>query len=156
MKRIKTKKVGSIYTWHDFTKSRRDPSSNLITHSQSNTKLNNFNQRYIGLHLSHDNNIYVAVAVNRKKEQGNWWKFIIESRIHNVIRNGNNIGPDDRGVTMVPMAYKDALYKDPFTYTNLYGIIDPTYLDMALSEAVKNNAKLIDIYSATRPEINFG
>lgn len=145
MKKVNTK-IGAIYSWYDFIKPKKNKATNTMSYSQSNTKLDAYSQRYVGLFVSHTNDIYVAVAVNKKGDQGNWWKFIIENRIAKAIRNGGTINEDDRGITMVPMPYKDLLYKDPYTYINLYGIIDPTFLDMAIKEATRVNSQLVDNY----------
>ena len=143
MKKVNIK-VGAVCCWYGFIKPKKNKVTNTITYSQSNTKLDNYSQRFVGLYLSHNENIYVAVAVNKKGDQGNWWKFIIENRIAKAIRNGGNIYEDDRGITMVPMSYKDLLFKDPYTHSNLYGIIDPTYLDMAIKDATKVNSLVVD------------
>jgi hypothetical protein len=149
MKKINTK-VGSIYCWYDFIKPKKNKATNTMTYSQSNTKLENYSQRYIGLFLSHNEEIYVAVAVNKKGDQGNWWKFIIENRIAKAIRSGGTIYEEDRGITMVPLPYKDLLFKDPHAYINLYGLIDPTFLDIAVNEAMRSNSQLIDNYAGSK------
>tara|TARA_R110002074_G_scaffold402324_1_gene607139 strand:- start:193207 stop:193665 length:459 start_codon:yes stop_codon:yes gene_type:complete len=149
MRKVNTK-IGTIYSWYDFIKPKKNKVTNTMTYSQSNTKLDNYSQRYVGLFLSHNEEIYVAVAVNKKGDAGNWWKFIIENRIGKALRNGGTINENDRGITMVPMPYKDLLFKDPHAYTNLYGIIDPTYLDMAIKEATRANNQLVDSYAGSR------
>lgn len=146
MKKINTK-IGPIYTWYDYIKPRKDKSTNLVFYSQSNTKVDNYSQRYIGVHVTHNNDIYVAVAVNKKGDQGNWWRYILETRISSLLRRGD-ITPKDKGVTMVPLSYKDLLYKDPYAYLNIYGAIEPTYLNMAINEATKQNIATIDKYAS--------
>lgn len=145
MKKINTR-IGAIFTWYDYIKPRKNKVTNITTYNQSNTKLDKHSQRYVGLFMDHNDNIYVAVAVNKKNDSGNWWRFIIENRISKVIKNGGNIDERDKGITMVPFRYKDYLFKDAHTYQNLYGLIDPTYLDMAVREAVANNSRLVDAY----------
>jgi len=147
MKKINTK-VGPIYTWYDYIKPKKDKATNTTYYNQSNTKLDNYSQRYIGIHLSHTNMLYIAVAVNKKGDQGNWWKYILETRITSLIKKGDVL-PKDKGVTLVPLSYKDLLYKDPYAYLNIYGAIEPTYLNMAINEATKQNIAIVDKY-ATR------
>ena len=149
MKKINSK-VGSIFTWYDFIRPRKDKSTGILTYSQSNTQVDKYSQRYIGLHIDYNDNIYVAVAVNKKNDPGNWWKFILESRIDKIKRSGGDVGPEDKGVTMVPFRYSDLLYKDQYTYLNLYGAIDSTYLSMAIKSAMANNNQLLDSYTDSR------
>lgn len=131
MKKYNTR-FGKIVQWVDFIKSKKNKNTQETYFEQSNTKLDNYSQRFIGLYLSHNNDIYVAVAVDKKGEGGTWWKYIIENRIQNIMNNGNSMLPEDKGVTFVPLKYKDYLYNDPFVYSNLYGKIDPTTLDLAI------------------------
>lgn len=145
MKKLNTK-IGPIYTWYDYIKPKKDKANNSVYYNQSNTRLDTYSQRYIGIHLTHTNNIFVAVAVNKKGDQGNWWRYILETRISSLMRTGDVL-PKDKGVTMVPMAYKDLLYKDPYAYLNIYGPLDPTYLNMAIIEAANQNVATVDRYA---------
>lgn len=138
-------KFGKIVQWVDYIKTKKDKKTGNIMYSQSNVEIDGYNQRYIGLYISHTNLIYIAVAVNKKSGTGNWWRYIIENRIQATIASDNNIMPDDKGVTVVPIAYKDFLYKDPYAYNNLYGIIDPTQLDLAIKMLQMEQAREIDV-----------
>jgi hypothetical protein len=152
MKKINTK-IGPIFTWYDYIKPRKDKSTQTVNYLQSSIKVDSYSQRYIGMHLSHTNKIYIAVAVNKKGDQGNWWRFILENRISTIIRK-QNMTPTDKGVTMVPLPYKDLLYKDPWVYLNLYGPLEPTYLNMAFNEAQKQNASFVDRYNPS-PRVRY-
>jgi len=143
MKKISTK-IGTIVTWYDYIKSKKNKNTGMISYDQSNTKTDGYSQRYIGIFVAHNNDIYVAVAVNKKEDNSNWWRYIIENRISSMMQNHGNMGPDDKGCTMVPMAYKELLYKDVSAYSNLYGIVDPTMLDMAVSQCLASNQERID------------
>jgi hypothetical protein len=133
MKRYNSK-FGKLIQWSDYIRTKKDNKTGETYYLQSNVKIDNHNQRYIGLYLSHSNKVYIAVAVNKKNDAGNWWKYIIENRIMSLINNGDNMTPDDRGVTMVPYDYIDLLYKDEAVFNNLYGKIDPTTLELAIKE----------------------
>lgn len=133
MKRYNSK-FGKLIQWSDYIRTKKDTKTGETYYLQSNVKIDNYNQRYIGLYLSHSNKVYIAVAVNKKNDSGNWWKYIVENRIMSVINNGDNMTPDDRGVTMVPYDYIDLLYKDEAVFNNLYGKIDPTTLELAIKE----------------------
>lgn len=150
MKKLNTK-IGTIFSWYDYTKPKKNKAEGTVTYSQSNTVLDKYNQRYIGLFMDHSDNIYIAVAVNKKNDSGNWWRFILENRIEKAIRTGN-IDESDKGVTFVPFRYKDLLYTDPYTYNNLYGCIDPTYLSLAVKEAMAANTQKIDSYVQARAD----
>lgn len=143
MKKFNTR-IGTIVTWYDYIKSSKNLRTGLTSYNQSNTKLDGYSQRYIGVYLSHDNKIYISVAVNKKEDNSNWWKYIIENRIITMFNNGGNVGPDDKGCTMVPMAYKELVYKDYNAFSNLYGIIDPTSLDLALKSCARSNEERIN------------
>jgi hypothetical protein len=131
MKKYNTR-FGKIVQWVDYIKSKKNKNTQETFFEQSNTKLENYSQRYIGVYLSHNNDIYVAVAVDKKGEGGTWWKYIIENRIQTLMNNANNMSVDDRGVTVIPYRYLEYLYTDPYVYSNLYGKIDPTTLGIAL------------------------
>ncbi len=119
----------------------------MTEYAQSNTKLDKYSQRYVGLFLTHNNDIYVAVAVNKKDDNSNWWRYILENRIDIMLKNGGTVGPEDKGCTMVPMPYKDLLFKDPMAYSAIYGMVDPTILDMALKEAISSNEERINAHT---------
>lgn len=131
MKKYNTR-FGKIVQWVDYIKSKKNKNTQETFFEQSNTKLENYSQRYIGVYLSHNNDIYVAVAVDKKGEGGTWWKYIIENRIQTLMNNANNMSADDKGVTVIPYRYLEYLYTDPYVYSNLYGKIDPTTLGIAL------------------------
>lgn len=136
MRTVKSK-VGQIAIWSDFVKPKKNMSTGNINYLQSNTKLEGYSQRYVGLYVAHNNDIYVAVALNRNEEKKpdhpNWFRFIIENRISNMLDNKGNVDPEARGSTMVPMHYKDLVVKDYYAYCTLYGPLDPEYLDMAIT-----------------------
>jgi hypothetical protein len=129
-------KLGPIVVISDYIKGKKNKFTGELHYQQSNTPLDGYIQRYVGILLTHTGNIYVSVAVNSKNDNtnSNWWKYIIENRLSTVINNNGNIGPDDKGVTMVPMSYKEFLYKDSAAYNNIYGAIEPTVLEMALTK----------------------
>jgi hypothetical protein len=147
MKKISTK-IGTIITWYDYIKAKKNINTGITEYSQSNTKLDKYSQRYVGLYLSDNNDIYVAVAVNKKDDSSNWWRYILENRITTMVKNRGNVNPEDKGCTMVPMSYKDLLFMDVMAYSSLYGMIDPSILDMALKEATSSNEDKINAYSA--------
>lgn len=137
-------RIGKIFQWTDYIRSRKDKRTGEIRYDQSTVELPGYNQRYIGAYLSHLGKLYIAVAVNKKKDSGTWWKYIIENRIQSLIRNGDNMSPKDRGVTVVPITYLELLYKDSFTYNNLYGPIEPTQLDIVVQSLKAELNKEID------------
>lgn len=144
MRKVSTK-IGNIIIWSDFVRSKKIPSTGNIVYYQSNTKLEGYGQRYIGILVTHSNDVYVGVALNSKKDdKGPWYKFIIENRIQNVM---SGYGLEEKGGTMVPIAYLDLLYKDPTAYSSLYGAIEPTMLDIAMAMAREANEQAIDEYS---------
>lgn len=129
-------KIGTVVVISDYIKIKTNKATNETYYLQSNTELKDYTQRYVGIYLDHNHNIYIGVAVNNKKDTTSpkWWKYIIENRISTAVSNKGSFGPADKGITMVPMPYKDLLYKDHFTYNNLFGLIDPTILDMAITK----------------------
>jgi hypothetical protein len=140
-------RFGKVIHWIDFIKSKKNKSTHETFFDQSNTSLDGYSQRHIAIHLSHNNYVYVAVAIDNKAKADsnkNWWKFIVNSRIQNLINNNNNMSEDDKGVTVVPIKYLDLLYKDSFVYSNLYGRIDPTMLDMVIKQLMQEQDKNID------------
>lgn len=132
MNNLKTK-IGPIAVISDYIKVRKNKNTQEISYLQSNTPLEGYTQRFVGIYLSTNKEIYVGVAVNSKKDttNSNWWEYIIKNRIMTAVSKGS-FTPEDKGITMVPFAYKDLLYKDPCAYDNLFGMIDPTILDMAI------------------------
>jgi hypothetical protein len=146
MKTLNTK-IGTIVTWYDFIRSKKNKNTGNITYDQHNTKTDGYSQRYIGVFVAHNNDIFVAVAVNKKEDNSNWWRYIIENRISAMTSSRGHMNPEDKGCTMVPMAYKDLLYKDSNAYNNLYGLIDPTMLDMAIAKCTSSNQERIDVAS---------
>jgi len=151
MKKINTK-IGTVIVWYDFIRSKKNKATDTISYDQSNTSLEGYSQRYIGIHLSHNNQLYVAVAVNKREDSGNFWRYIIQNRIITLIQNYDNMSPEDKGVTTLPLSYKDFLFNDPCVYNNLYGLIDPTYLDIVIREAASVNQKQIDRYESRLKE----
>jgi len=143
MKKISTK-IGTIVTWYDYIRSKKNKNTGTISYDQHNSKTDGYSQRYIGIFVAHNNDIYVAVAVNKKEDNSNWWRYIIENRITSMLHSHGNMNPEDKGCTMVPMAYKDLLYKDANAFNNLYGLIDPTMLDMAISQCASSNQERVD------------
>lgn len=143
MKRFNSK-FGKLIVWSDFIRTKKDKKTGDTYYEQSNTAIDNYNQRHIGVYLSHTNNVYVAVAVNKKNDAGNWWKYIIETRILNIINNQNNMTPEDKGVTMVPITYLDLLYEDETVFNNLYGKIDATSLQSAIKQLSTELEKEVD------------
>lgn len=131
-------KIGPIAVISDYIKVRKNKNTQEISYLQSNTPLDGYTQRFVGIYLSHNKDIYIGVAVNSKKDttNSNWWEYIIKNRIMTAVSKGS-FTPEDKGVTMVPFAYKDLLYKDSCAYDNLFGMIDPTMLDMAIANLSK-------------------
>lgn len=147
MKTCKSK-VGQIAIWSDFVKPKKNMATGAINYLQSNTKLEGYSQRYIGLYVAHNNDIYIGVALNKNEEKKpdhpNWFRFIIENRIFNMLTNKGNVDPESRGSTMVPMNYKDLLTKDYYAYSVLYGPLDPEYVEMAINTNHLQRQKDVD------------
>lgn len=144
MKKVSTK-IGNIVVWNDYIRSKKITQLNTVQYLQSNTKLDGYSQRYIGLYMDHNKNIYVAVALNSQEEdKGPWYKFILETRIKNNM--SGNI--QEKGITMVPYNYIDLLYKDPMAYNNLYGPIEPNMLDLAIAMAKNIQEQNINDYAS--------
>lgn len=143
MNKIATK-VGTIVVISDYIKAKKNKITGELTYVQSNTALDGYTQRFVGIYINNHKDIYVGVAVNSKKDttNSNWWEYIIKNRIMTSISKGS-FTLEDKGITMVPFAYKDLLYKDPCAYNNLFGMIDPTMLDMCINQLIKFQEKRI-------------
>lgn len=143
MNKIATK-VGTIVVISDYIKAKKNKITGELTYVQSNTPLDGYTQRFVGIYINNHKDIYVGVAVNSKKDtsNSNWWEYIIKNRIVTSISKGS-FTLEDKGITMVPFAYKDLLYKDPCAYNNLFGMIDPTMLDMCINQLIKFQEKRI-------------
>ena len=133
MEKFNSRILGSFIVWKDYIKFNSS-SNGDISYKQSNTKLNGFMDRYIGLSIV-NSNVIISVAVSNtsnKKESDKTAKNVIEQRMISLIKKDYNIDAEDKGVTYVPKELLDMLWKDPYTYKNLYGAIDPTYISMAV------------------------
>ena len=133
MEKFNSRVVGSFVVWKDYIKFNSNGNGE-VSYKQSNTKLSGFMDRYIGLSVV-KSNIIVSVAVSNstnKKESDKTAKNVIEQRMSSLIHKDYNIDPEDKGVTYVPKELLDMLWKDSYTYRNLYGAIDPTYVSMAV------------------------
>jgi hypothetical protein len=133
MEKFNSRVVGSFIIWKDYIKFN-STSNGDVSYKQSNTKLTGFMDRYIGLSVV-DSNIIVSVAVSNssnRKESDKTAKNVIEQRMISLLKKDYNIDAEDKGVTYVPKELLDMLWKDPYTYKNLYGAIDPTYVNMAV------------------------
>jgi hypothetical protein len=133
MEKFNSRILGSFIVWKDYIKFNSS-SNGDISYKQSNTKLNGFMDRHIGLSVV-NNNILISVAVSNtsnKKESDKTAKNVVEQRMISIIKKDYNIDAEDKGVTYVPKELLDMLWKDPYTYKNLYGAIDPTYISMAV------------------------
>lgn len=133
MEKFNSRVVGSFIIWKDYIKFN-STSNGDVSYKQSNTKLTGFMDRYIGLSVV-NSNIIVSVAVSNssnRKESDKTAKNVIEQRMISLLKKDYNIDAEDKGVTYVPKELLDMLWKDPYTYKNLYGAIDPTYVNMAV------------------------
>ena len=133
MEKFNSRVLGSFVIWKDHIKFSNKPDGD-ISYRQSNTKLSGYLDRYIGLSVL-DGNILLSVAVSNnlnKKETDKTAKNVIEQRLITLLKKDYNIEVGDKGVTYVPKDMLDMLWKDPYTYNNLYGLIDPTYVNMAI------------------------
>jgi hypothetical protein len=133
MEKFNSRVVGSFIIWKDYIKFNSS-SNGDVSYKQSNTKLTGFMDRYIGLSMV-NSNIIISVAVSNstnKKESDKTAKNVIEQRMISLLKKDYNIDAEDKGVTYVPKELLDMLWKDPYTYKNLYGAIDPTYVNMAV------------------------
>ena len=133
MEKFNSRILGSFIVWKDYIKFNSS-SNGDVSYKQSNTKLNGFMDRYIGLSVV-NSNILISVAVSNtsnKKESDKTAKNVVEQRMISIIKKDYNIDAEDKGVTYVPKELLDMLWKDPYTYKNLYGAIDPTYISMAV------------------------
>lgn len=133
MEKFNSRVLGSFIVWKDYIKFNSSANGD-ISYKQSNTKLNGFMDRYIGLSIV-NSNVLVSVAVSNtsnKKESDKTAKNVIEQRMISLVKKDYNIDAEDKGVTYVPKELLDMLWKDPYTYKNLYGAIDPTYISMAV------------------------
>lgn len=133
MEKFNSRVVGSFIIWKDYIKfsSKIDGE---VSYKQSNTKLAGYMDRYIGLSIS-KNNIIISVAVSNsanRKESDKTARNVIEQRMISLVNKDYNVDSEDKGVTYVPKEMLDMLWKDPHTYKNLYGAIDPTYVNMAV------------------------
>ena len=133
MEKYNSRVLGFFVIWKDYVRfSLR--SDGEQTFKQSNTKMEGYIDRHIGLSVV-DSKVLISVAVSNasnKKENSRTAKNVIEQRMINIINKDYNIDPGDRGVTYLPKELIDMLWKDPYTYNNLFGSVDPTYIGMAI------------------------
>lgn len=141
--------IGPIVYWKDYIKVTKEEAAfgeePTIKFEQSNTKLDGFYERTIGIllvdgHEGHytGKHYYVAVAADngktKKKRRRDYPRIIINNRIKQSIKkNEGEILAKERGITVVPVSYLDLLYKDPAVTNNIYGPLDPTLLELALA-----------------------
>ena len=133
MEKFNSKVLGPFIIWKDFIKFNNGGNGE-VSYKQSNTKLAGFMDRYIGLSII-KNNILISVAVSNgsnKKESDKTARNVIEQRMISLVNKEYNIDPEDRGITYVPKEMLDMLWKDPYTFKNLFGAVDPTYIGMAV------------------------
>lgn len=132
MEKFNSRAVGSFIIWKDYIKFTHKADD--VIYKQSNTKLAQYMDRHVGLAVI-KNNILVSVAVSNnlnKKENDKTAKNVIEQRFIKLISKDYNIDVEDKGITYVPKEMIDMLWKDQYTYKNLYGAMDPTYINMAI------------------------
>lgn len=138
MKKLTTGETGPIIYWHDFinSKYRRLADGDSVTeYKQSNTKLDGYCSRTVGIAYRADGYV-LSVALSKEDLTAKTEKSgrgVVVHRIKSLISNGLNTGPEDKGVTWIPMSYLHLLYTDKAAYDNLFGPIDPTSLKMAIS-----------------------
>ena len=133
MEKFNSRVLGSFIVWKDYIKFTNSSMGDIV-YKQSNTKLTGFMDRYIGLSVV-NSNVLISVAVSNstnKKESDKTAKNVIEQRMISLIKKDYNVDAEDKGVTYVPKELLDMLWKDQYTYKNLYGAIDPTYVNMAV------------------------
>lgn len=135
MKKIRIPDIGEVIYWNDFVKFKasKNPTEETV-YKQSNTKVDTYHPRTIGLYKSEDW-YYVAVSTSNKPTSAipvKIAKGMINSRLREVIKNDRNIEVSNFGCTTVPASYLDLLWKDSAAYNYLYGPLDPTMLDMAV------------------------
>lgn len=136
MNKISIKDLGNVVYWTDYVQVTKDEEGELVF-NQSNTPLEGFHPRMVGLTFK-DKKWYVAVALSPGGDTlPRTGRGVINSRIREVIKNDDNITPTMRGVTMVPESYFDYLYKDKYATNNIYGMLDPTILNIMVKNLMK-------------------
>lgn len=133
MEKFNDKILGDIVLYKDYIKRHVNQDDGSIEFKQSNTKLPGFGSRTVGICKFKDK-IMAAVAINYNpnKNDDKAAKYTIKQRLHNILSNDFDINPTDDGFTYVPIEYTNLLWKDPHTYRNLHGMIDPTYGQMLI------------------------
>lgn len=132
MKKMHSKKFGPYLIWTDFIKLNQRGTE--VGYKQSNTPLTGYHERMVAF-ATKDGKFIVAVAVRQgkdNKDAARSGKAVIEQRIEHLLANDWDITQDDRGITWVYPEWKDLLVKDPNTHHNIFGMVDPSYLDMAI------------------------
>jgi len=137
MKKINSR-VGPLVVWSDYIRPRYNPRTDTVEYLTSEEASKGFSQRYIAVYMHHNKDVYIAVAVNNKKQDNdtntNWWKYILETRIANLISNSNNMNLEDKGITMIPYNYVDMLLDDRAMYQNIYGALNLDIAEQAISQ----------------------
>ncbi len=136
MKKINSR-VGPLVVWSDYIKPRYNQRTDTVEYLTSEEATKGFSQRYIAVYMHHNKDIYIAVAVNKKQENEtntNWWKYILETRIANLISNKASMEVEDKGITMIPYNYVDMLLDDKAMYQNIYGALNLDIAEQAISQ----------------------
>ena len=92
MEKFNSRILGSFIVWKDYIKFNSS-SNGDVSYKQSNTKLNGFMDRYIGLSVV-NSNILISVAVSNtsnKKESDKTAKNVVEQRMISIIKKDYNI-----------------------------------------------------------------
>jgi len=134
MNKTQLKDVGSVIFWTDYVKSEYRRSDGEITYKQSNTPMQDYCARTIGL-CRRASGWIVSVAMSKdtpsqKTEKSG--KGVVTHRIRNLIENDLSTTPEDKGITWVPYSWRDLLVNDKHAYSGIYGPLDPTSLKMAV------------------------
>lgn len=144
MKTYYSNSIGSLIIWSDYVKPKKHPSTGNITYNQSNTKLEGYSQRYIGLYTAFNGDVYVGIVLNRetnKQSSNSWFKFVIENRILTLIDKKGNVDAEFKGATMVPQNYVELLSTDPYAYSTLYGPLNTDDVQTALRLSLKEKQR---------------
>lgn len=135
MNKTQLKDVGSVVFWTDYVKSTYRRNDGEVTYSQSNTPVQDYCARTIGM-CRRESGWIVSVAMSKdapsqKTEKSG--RGVVNHRIKALIDNKLTVEPEDKGITWVPYAWKELLINDKMAYSNIYGPLDSTSLKMAIN-----------------------
>ena len=110
-----------IKFWHDWVRVIRTPTG--ASYLTSETPLEGYNHRTIGLAKDNREVYYIAVAVRREtkgKTSSYSGRGLVAKRVRQILTT-KEVTPEDTMCTLIPQNYVDLLWLDPDVYANLCG-----------------------------------